>query len=68
VPRPKGKSILSSKWIYKIKHVTNGSVEKYKAKFVASGFSQKEGEDYENTYSPIPCMHLLDLLFLLHLL
>jgi hypothetical protein len=39
VPRPKDKSIVSSKWIYKIKHVTDGSIDKYKARFVALGFS-----------------------------
>ena len=41
VPRPKGKSVVSSKWIYKIKHAANESREKYKARFVAHGFSQK---------------------------
>ena len=30
VPRPKDKSVVSSKWIYKIKHVADGSVEKFK--------------------------------------
>ena len=35
VPKPEGKSVVSSKWIYKIKHTTNGSIEKYKAKFMA---------------------------------
>jgi hypothetical protein len=34
VPRPREKSIVSSKWIYKIKHATDGSIEKYKARFV----------------------------------
>jgi len=47
VPRLEGKSIVTSKWIYKIKHATDGSIEKYKAIFVARGFSQKEGIDYE---------------------
>ena len=36
VPRPEGKSIVTSKWIYKIKHAADGSIEKYKAIFVAS--------------------------------
>ena len=36
VPRPEGKSIVSSMWIYKIKHATDGSIEKYKARFVVS--------------------------------
>ena len=39
VPRTKGKSLVTSKWIYKIKHATDGSIEKYKARFVAQGFS-----------------------------
>jgi hypothetical protein len=47
VPRPKEKSVVSSKWIFKTKHATNGSIEKYKAIFLARGFSQKEGIDYE---------------------
>ena len=39
VPRPKGKFVVTSKWIFKIKHVSDGSVEKHKARFVACGFS-----------------------------
>ena len=42
VPRPNSKDVVSSKWLFKIKHVVDGSIEKYKAIFVASGFSQKE--------------------------
>lgn len=53
VPRPEGKSIVYSKWIYKIKHATYGSVEKYKARFVARCFSHKEGIDYEETFVPV---------------
>ena len=47
VPRLKRKSVVTSKWIYKIKHAADGSIEKYKARFVARGFSQKEGINYE---------------------
>ena len=53
VSRPEGKSIVTSKWIYKIKHAANGSIEKYKVRFVARGFSQKEGIDYEETFAPV---------------
>jgi hypothetical protein len=51
--RPKDKSVVSSKWIYKIKHAVDESVEKFKARFVARGFTQKEGIDYEETFSPV---------------
>ena len=53
VPRPKIKSIVSSKWLYKIKHAADGSVEKYKARFVARGFSQKEAIDYDEIFAPV---------------
>ena len=39
VPRPEGKSVVTSKWIYKIKHDADGSIEKYKSRFMAHGFS-----------------------------
>ena len=43
VPRLEGKSVVASKWLYKIRHAVDSSIEKYKARFVARGFSQKEG-------------------------
>ena len=53
VPRPTGKSVVTSRWLYKIKHAADGSVEKYKARFVARGFTQKEGNDYDETFAPL---------------
>eukprot|EP00253_Pinus_taeda_P004489 PITA_04489 len=52
VPRPEDKSVVTSKGIYKIKHAKDGSIDKYKARFVARGFSQQESIDYEETFSP----------------
>ena len=51
VPRPEGKSVVSSKWITKINHVADGSIEKYKAIFLVRGFSQNKGIDYEETFA-----------------
>jgi len=53
VPRLEGKSVVGSRWVYKVKQVADGSVEKYKARFVARGFSQIEGIDYEETFAPV---------------
>jgi hypothetical protein len=53
VPRPKNKDVVSSKWMYKIKHTLDGSIEKYKPRFVDRGFSQKEGIDYEHMFSHV---------------
>ena len=47
------KYVMTLKWIYNIKHVADGSIKKYKARFVARGFSKKEGIDYEDTFAPM---------------
>jgi hypothetical protein len=41
VPRSKNKDGVSYRWLFKIKHAANESIEKYKERFVARGFSQK---------------------------
>lgn len=51
VPRPENKSVVSSRWLYKVKQVADGSVEKHKSRFVARGFSQVEGIDYDETFA-----------------
>jgi hypothetical protein len=51
VLRQEGKSVVTSKWIYKLNHAVDGSIEKYKARFVARGFSQVEGVDYDETFA-----------------
>ena len=53
VPRLEGNSVVTSQWIYKIKHAADGSIEKYKARFVACGLSQKEGIACEDTFAPV---------------
>ena len=49
---PEGKSVVGGKWVYSVKLDKNNDVTKYKARFVARGFSQIPGIDYHDTFAP----------------
>jgi len=53
VPEPKGRKIIKSKWVYKVKYGPDGEIIKHKARFVAKGFSQIPGVDFGETYAPV---------------
>jgi len=53
VPRPEEKRILSNRWIFKTKINQKGEIEKFKARLVVRGHTQREGIDYQETFAPV---------------
>ena len=58
VPQPKGHNIVGSKFVYKLKLRHDGSIDKYKARLVAQGYSQVDGLDYfsDDLFAPVARM------------
>jgi hypothetical protein len=68
VERPYGCKPIGCKWVFKKKLRPDGTIERYKARLVVKGYSQKEGEDYFDTYSPIASLTTIRVLLSLNAL
>lgn len=62
---PNGKNVVGLKWIFKTKYHADGSVQKHKERLVAKGYSQQQGIDYEEIFSPVARFETIRLIFAL---
>ena len=53
MPRPKGRNVIGTKWVFGKKLDENGEVTRNKARLVYKGYAQKEGIDYGETFAPV---------------
>ena len=53
------KKAIGTKWVYKLKHKHDGSIDLYKARFVAKGYVQEKSIDFDETFATTCCMTMI---------
>lgn len=53
VPPAPNQNVIGCKWVFTLKYLPNGVLDRYKARLVAKGFHQQYGHDFKETFSPV---------------